>query len=476
MRKFFACMLVVAIVMVNLGTISFAVSSKGILVPYVLSDSAELDFKSSFAGISGEVPKYYYSFNNGKSRWDTYSLLDDCQKKIYNTIVNAPIGTLSIDFTFDYGEFSYSNFTEKYFSEVMYAICNDRPDIFYYKGYVIPAFYLHDNTCVKNFTYNISIFSSSTYNESNISGYYDTLVSAMKNVPVDLSNRYNFVKSVHDYLCSTIYYPDLNTSEYTGNAHDAYGALVEKTAVCQGYSEAFEMICDYYKVPCVSIYGTGVTSNGSGAHMWNAVQMDDGLWYYIDATWNDQTDQPVNMIFDDFFLVGSKTNDTHFGGLEFSQSHIADTSVPLPALKYGTQKYSNNEHFTEFGATYNSIAKKDGKYLIRSYFDVYDSFIYYNGIYVEVNSPATNSTFIIKSNVENIEEEWTVVSICDCNGDGLANADDYSEAVNKVLNGTPVATAYDMAADANCDSVLDVIDLAIIQRAVTEKNTDIVLE
>lgn len=476
MKKFFSCLLVVLLIFINSGIVSLASTDKGVPIPYSLSDSIEYNSNSDFVGISGEMPKYYYAFKNGKSNWASYPLLDDCQKKLYNYIVNAPIGTLSIEMSFEYGEFSYSNFTEEYLSEVMYAICNDRPDIFYYNGYQIPEGYLYDNTCVKTFIYNISIFSTTSYTADNIIGFYSDMMSVMKNIPVDLSNRYNFVKSVHDYLCNTIYYPDLDTSEYTGNSHDAYGALVEKTAVCQGYSEAFKIICDYYKVPCVSIYGDGVTTAGSGAHMWNAVQMDDGLWYFIDVTWNDQTGTSVNMIFDDFFLVGTNTKDTYFGGFEFSKSHIADAEIPLPALNYSAEKYVNTNHFTEFGATYNSIAKTDGRYLIRSYFDVYDSFIYYNGIYVEVNSPATNSTITVKSGVNGADEDWTLVSVCDCNGDALADADDYSEAVNKVLNGTSVETVFDMAADANCDGFLDVIDLAIIQRAVTEKNTNIVLE
>ena len=476
MKKYFSCLLVVLLLFVNCGIISSAGNDKGILIPYTLSDSIDYGSNSDFSGISGEMHKYYYAFEKGKGRWDTYSLLDDCQKKIFNYIVNAPVGTLSIEMSFEYDEFSYSNFTEAYLSEVMYAVCNDRPDIFYYNGYSIPEGYLYDNTCVKGFIYNISLFDTTTYTADNIVAFYSDMMSVMKNISFDLSNRYNFVESVHNYLCNTIYYPDLNTSEYIGNAHDAYGALVEKTAVCQGYAEAFKIICDYYKIPCVTIYGEGVTTSGSGAHMWNAVQMDDGLWYFIDATWNDQTDQPINMIFDDFFLVGTNTKDTYFGGLEFSKSHIADDGIQMPTLNYSADKYVNANHFTEFGATYNSIAKTEGNYLIRSYFDVYDSFIYYDGMYVEVNSPATNSTFTVKSGDNGAQEDWTLVSICDCNGDALADVNDYSEAVNKVLNGTPVETVFDMAADANCDGYLDVIDLAIIQRAITRKNINIVLE
>ncbi len=456
----------------SFGFASFAFSSEEVIpLPYTLSDCIDYGVgKKSLPTLSGETSKYYYKFENGKPVYSAYSLLDDCQKKMYNYIVNAPKDNLTISMTFQYGEFLYSNFVGQYLWEVMYAICNDRPDVFYYFGYNIVDGLMYDNTCIKSLEYKVQLMDNTTYSAANIPTYYDNMIAAMKAVPVDLSNRYNFVKSVHNYLCENIYYPDVNSDDYIDNAHDAYGALVEKRAVCQGYSDAFKLICDYYKIPSVCITGT---ANG-GAHMWNAVQMDDGLWYLLDATWDDQT--PTIGVLDDFFLVGLNTIDTYFGGNAFSASHIADTDMFLPVLKYANDKYEQTNHFTEFGATYNNIAKNEGKYLIRSYFDVYDSYIYYNGMYVEVNSPATGSKFTVKSGTDGSEEEWTLVSVCDCNGDALADVTDYSEAVNKVMSDTSVSTVYDMAADADCDGYLDVIDLAIIERAITGKNTNIVLE
>ncbi len=476
MKRFLCCLVSFVILVASFSVSAFAAdTNKNKEIPCNLTGMVDYSSKKPPV-LSSQAPSYFYLFDNGKPMYYSYDLLDDCQKKMYDTIVNAPIGTINFDFSFEYGEFPYSNFVQEYFDELMYAICNDHPEIFYYNGFAINDLREHDNTCIEGFPYTILFLETTTYRYSTVPGCYDDMINAMKQVPADLSNRYNFVKSVHDYLCETIYYPELNTPEYTGNAHDAYGALVEKVAVCQGYAEAFKMICDYYNIPCVTIYGTGVTTTGDGAHMWNAVQMDDGLWYFIDATWDDQTQKASQAVLQDFFLVGSDSVDTHFGGLLFSESHIADNDKMLPILKYANDKYAQTNHFTEFAATYNSIAKRDGNYLVRSYFDVYDSVVYYNGMYVEINSPATNSNFTVKSGVDGAEEEWTLVSVCDCNGDALADANDYAEAVNKVLSDTGISTAYDMAADADCDGSLDVIDLVIIERAVTGRDTNIVLE
>ena len=86
MKKCFSCLLIIAILIANLTISALAISEEGILAPCVLSGSADLDIELPFNGFSGEVPKFYYNFDNGKSRWDTYSLLDDCQKQMYDTI------------------------------------------------------------------------------------------------------------------------------------------------------------------------------------------------------------------------------------------------------------------------------------------------------------------------------------------------------------------------------------------------------
>lgn len=59
--------------------------------------------------------------------------------------------------------------------------------------------------------------------------------------------------------------------------------------VCEGYARAMKVLCDRIGIPCILMAGDGCatpTSNPIG-HMWNYVQMEDGNWYAIDATWDD---------------------------------------------------------------------------------------------------------------------------------------------------------------------------------------------
>ena len=58
--------------------------------------------------------------------------------------------------------------------------------------------------------------------------------------------------------------------------------------VCEGYSKAFQYLCDKTcfidNISCYSVSGTMGGGTGAGPHMWNIVTMDDGLNYLVDVT------------------------------------------------------------------------------------------------------------------------------------------------------------------------------------------------
>lgn len=469
MKKYFSLIVSFCIILLSINTTAVAYHNESLVITKTIEDNWIVDIKGENLNFqNNEDKKFYYQDSEFATVYNCYQFLDDAQKFMYDSIIKNH-GKLSFMIYFDNGVFLYDNFTQDYFTKVMMALCTDRPELFYYAGYSIGGGKLYSNqTHIEYIQYNVGVYDSALYTESNLPGYYNALMSTVPQVPVDTTNRYLFVKSVHDYLANTVYYPDLNSTDYVMSAHDAYGALVEGRAVCQGYSDAFKLICDYYKIPCVCISGT---SDGVG-HMWNAVQMDDGKWYFLDITWDDQT----NRTYYDFFLVGLNTNNTYFDGEAFSQCHVNDSDLLLPLLNYAIDKYSQVNHNTEFKATYNSLAINEGKYLIRSYFDIADTYVYYNGMYVETGGLTTNGVFKAPSGANGTEEEWTLVILGDCNADGDCNALDYSSAVNIVIQNNQIEDAYDMAIDIDCDGCLDVLDLAMIQLLVNGFSSDIEIE
>lgn len=88
------------------------------------------------------------------------------------------------------------------------------------------------------------------------------------------------IYEVHKWMVNNIQY-DTTYSKY-----HAYNALIEGSAVCQGYAEAFSLFMDELGVPCKMITGTADNGGKAESHAWNAVQLNGG-WYYIDVTWDD---------------------------------------------------------------------------------------------------------------------------------------------------------------------------------------------
>lgn len=465
--KRFLCVFIASVLILS-TFITTAFAGNNSLVKLDVSISGEIDFKTDLYEFSSSVDKFLYNKSVGRGDYHSHSLLDDLQLQVYNSVVDAGIGALTIHIEFDYGEFPASEFTDVFFNEIMHALSLDNPQIFYFGGYGVNSVYAYSGgQYIAMFDYIVTIFNGATYTEAELPGLYSVMMDTMRNADVDLSNRYAFIKSVHDYLCEIGTYPDLNSADYTGNCHDAYGCLVEKKPVCQGYADAFKLFCDYYNIPCVCIGGKA----SGGAHMWNAVQMDDGYWYLIDATWDDQE---AYGIFYDFFLSGTDTVSSYaFGSKAFKESHVNDANIYLPSLNYATKKYSQTDHYTGFEATYNCATINDEKYLVLSFFDAFDNNIYYDGMYVDVDKDelATGTNISLKN-----AEDWNVVLVGDCNADGMADSTDYSVLVNNALLGVTPSDACEYACDANVDNVVDAIDVAILERAYTGNNTNIVIE
>lgn len=106
------------------------------------------------------------------------------------------------------------------------------------------------------------------------------------------------VKTVHDYLVRNTVYDQASIENHTLSkvSFTAYGALVRKTAVCQGYSLAFEKIMQQIGIPCVTVVSEELN------HAWNMV-MIDGEWYHVDTTRDDPVPDRKDYVSYDYFLL-----------------------------------------------------------------------------------------------------------------------------------------------------------------------------
>ena len=75
----------------------------------------------------------------------------------------------------------------------------------------------------------------------------------------------------------------------------------DTTVVCEGYSKAFQYLCDLGGLDCISASGTMSGGTGSGRHMWNVVTLESEN-YLVDVT---NCDEGTIGAPDKLFLVGA---------------------------------------------------------------------------------------------------------------------------------------------------------------------------
>lgn len=155
-------------------------------------------------------------------------------------------------------------------------------------------------------------------------------------------DEYSMIKVVHDYICDTTKYAYDENGDPLHNSYTStpVGALVKKSAICEGYAEAFQLILRECGIKCANIVGTSEGTPGKPeAHQWNAVLLD-GKWYLVDTTWDAANDDETIYT---YFLIGSD-----------NLPHITDTEEQgqfwLPEISE-TDYVASSEEYDRFTVT-----------------------------------------------------------------------------------------------------------------------------
>lgn len=108
---------------------------------------------------------------------------------------------------------------------------------------------------------------------------------------------------VHDYLIKNFEYDqaNLNAGTLPLRAHTAYGLMIDKKGVCDGYTGAYNMILGLCGIDSISISG-----NANGAHAWSQVKLES-QWYEADVTWDDPlSDVKGKTVYTHLFLTDAE--------------------------------------------------------------------------------------------------------------------------------------------------------------------------
>lgn len=103
----------------------------------------------------------------------------------------------------------------------------------------------------------------------------------MASLELDGKSEYQKIRAIYDYICANVEYDfdNLEDESYLLK-HSTYAALINKTAVCQGYATLFYRMCLEAGIDSRVIVG-----DAGESHAWNIVNIGK-YYYYVDSTWD----------------------------------------------------------------------------------------------------------------------------------------------------------------------------------------------
>ena len=112
----------------------------------------------------------------------------------------------------------------------------------------------------------------------------------------DSKSDYDKLDAYREKICELVSYNHAAASStYTDGYGDPWQLIyvfddnTSTNVVCEGYSKAFQYLCDLSEfeseeITCYTVIGTMTSGSNGGGHMWNIVHMDDEENYLVDVT------------------------------------------------------------------------------------------------------------------------------------------------------------------------------------------------
>ncbi|MGN1433015.1 MAG: transglutaminase domain-containing protein [Ruminococcus sp.] len=245
-----------------------------------------------------------YSYDNLSS-----DKLRELYMKIDEYAEIAAVGYFTID----------APLNEMQLSEAVEAYKNDHPEVFWLKSDF--EYIDNDDSTSLFLSYSVQPDNSDPDRLKKAKEKFNKTVDKIVDGAPKNATDYELELYANDYLVDNCVYDKeaAETEELEGHENDAYGALVEKKAVCEGYSRAFQLLCNRLGVDCINISGT---ADGEG-HAWNNVKLD-GEWYEVDVTWNDTDGDMEFPIYDYFNLPSDKFSESHSTSPLYSEVSLSE--------------------------------------------------------------------------------------------------------------------------------------------------------
>ena len=211
------------------------------------------------------------------------------------------------------------------------------------KYFYYPGFSYRDNGSYITFTmYFQTNWFTTAQQEATLSSYIKGTL--LPQLALDGKSTYQKVQAIYDWITRNVRYDyaNLGNDSYLLQ-YTAYAAVINKTAVCNGYASLFYRLANDAGIDCRFITGTA-----GGYHAWNIVRMDNGKYYCLDATWDEgQTNYRYFLKgtteFGQDHTVITDENNTYFWNQYPVSATDFDPNAPLPpAAPTVTMTYSDS--------------------------------------------------------------------------------------------------------------------------------------
>lgn len=267
--------------------------------------------------------RFIYEFFNGSIRYNgnSYFLNNDYVRFKNNDdlIAYDKDDIVNIIYTFiNKGTENFSFYCYYDCKSDIDILMNDKDNILYINDFIHPYnSFKNIHLIYRNKIIYASVTKKYSYDDINVlNNTVNNIISS--NITSDMSTK-EMIQSLHDYLIlNTSYDKDyeenLKKGVITNSASDsAIGALIEKKAVCSGYTDALAIMLNHLNIKNIKI------SNEN--HIWNLVNIND-QWFHLDVTGDDLG----NDINKRFFLVNDDT-------IRYDNKHNYDSLIYSEFIK-----------------------------------------------------------------------------------------------------------------------------------------------
>ena len=426
---------------------------------------------------SGTAHRFFAS--TADTPYTFYMYLTERQKDVYNGLLNAGLDSadnvngVKITFTTPITcQNTSTSLTAEANTELtlsvqggVAALIDDHPEMFWLGAYKLSYSYSYS---VSGGVYTLSVssitctmqYDTAVYaDKASVTDYYTRMMAAFDAFEVKGYTRYEKVKSIHDTIAKQVTYdPNYDNANANGTAHEPTSVFLEPfLPVCEGYAEAFKMLCDREGIPCLIVVGQG---NGGG-HAWNYVKMEDGKWYAVDLTWDDKS-----LIYYDYFLVGANSTNRYFGNntTTFSNKHTATGErfigglyiLPYPELSQTAYALMLGDANTDI-----AVRKADGIVLLGKNQSLSTAFIAPYGSTISYSGATTGGSVTVTQG--GTTTTYTVARRGDVVVDNAVNTTDYAKVAKATVGAAKITDKAQLAAaDLNGDGTVDAFDASLL--------------